>query len=122
VNLWWERGHQPLPVEPPDGAVVRIVRTDGATLLAERDDWSLRNNPIDGDGTPPTDADSSTDPRRWFVHNHEPLCWDKQPRTWAELVDQAQRLIIFIAVPPAHLAEPVPVPSRHTGERGDADV
>jgi len=117
VNLWWEREHGPAPGEPPDGAVVRIVRTDGATLLAERDDWSLRTDPTDGDGTP-TDVPE----QRWFLHNHEFPCWDKQPRTWAELVGQAQRLIIFIAVTPHQLAELASAQPGHTGERGDSDA
>ena len=117
MNLWWERG-QPAPTEPPDGAVVRIIGADGAVLLAERNDWSLHNHATDQDTNPPTDGHV----RRWFLHNHEALCGDKQPRTWDELVDQAQQLIIFVAVAPEQLAELTSTHTDDTGELGDSDA
>ena len=109
MNLWWEHG-QPAPTEPPDGAVVRIIRDNGDTLLAERDDWSLR-----------TDRTSDAQ-RHWFVHNHEFLCWDNQPLTWNELVDQVHRLIVFIAVPPEQLAELATTQPKSPGQWGDGDA
>lgn len=96
ASLWWERDSgAPAPDEPADGSVVRIVRADGVALLAERDDWSLRSDLTGRDGNPLADAHQ----RRWFVH--DPQFLNTLPQRWDELVDTADRLIIFVAVPPA---------------------
>ena len=93
ASLWWERSSgTPAPTEPQDGAVVRVVRFDGAMVLAERDDWQPTDH-ADSEG-----ADAIE--RRWHLRTPEHVTG--APLAWRELVDHAQRLIIFAAVPTAH--------------------
>jgi hypothetical protein len=91
-----------VPAEPIDGAVIRFVRDhDGAVLLAERDDWPIGDPPSDVALLRETGFLDEDGRRHWYVHDI--ACLGDPPLTWQELVDQADRLIVFV---PATLATP----------------